>query len=123
MSDGFGQLLALVEKLVNIYNEALAGDIERSERLLMETGDGQDESPLTIDLAGLVETVQGSAREQVAFLVDMAKADALDLLGETRQAFELVETVTFELQTLCANSVCGPWLFVGWEVAPKFLLG
>ena len=91
VSDGFGQLLALVEKLVNIYNEALAGDIERSERLLMETGDGQDESPLTIDLAGLVETVQGSAREQGAYLVDMAKADALDLLGETRQAFELVE--------------------------------
>ena len=91
VSDGFGQLLALVEKLVNIYNEALAGDIERSERLLMETGDGQNQSPLTIDLAGLVETVQGSAREQVAFLVDMAKADALDLLGETRQAFELVE--------------------------------
>ena len=91
VSDGFGQLLALVEKLVNIYNEALAGDIERSERLLIETGEGQNQSPLTIDLAGLVETVQGSAREQVAYLVDMAKADALDLLGETRQAFELVE--------------------------------
>ena len=70
---------------------ALAGDIERSERLLMETGEGQNQSPLTMDLAGLVETVQGSAREQVAYLVDMAKADALDLLGETRQAFELVE--------------------------------
>ena len=91
VSDGFGQLLALVEKLVNIYNGALAGDIERSERLLMEPGEGQNQSPLTIDLAGLVETVQGSAREQVAYLVDMAKADALDLLGETRQAFELVE--------------------------------
>ena len=91
VSDGFGQLLALVEKLVNIYNEALAGDIERSERLLMEPGEGQNQSPLTIDLAGLVETVQGSAREQVAYLVDMAKADALDLLGETRQAFELVD--------------------------------
>ena len=91
VSDGFGQLLALVEKLVNIYNEALAGDIERSERLLMEPGEGQNQSPLTIDLAGMVETVQGSAREQVAYLVDMAKADALDLLGETRQAFELVE--------------------------------
>ena len=85
------KLLALVEKSVNIYNEALAGDIERSERLLMEPGEGQNQSPLTIDLAGLVETVQGSAREQVAYLVDMAKADALDLLGETRQAFELVE--------------------------------
>ena len=91
VSDGLGQLLALVEKLVNIYNEALAGDIERSERLLIEPGEGQNQSPLTIDLAGLVETVQGSAREQVAYLVDMAKADALDLLGETRQAFELVD--------------------------------
>ena len=91
VSDGFGQLLALVEKLVNIYNEALAGDIERSERLLIEPGEGQNQSPLTIDLAGLIETLQGSAREQVAYLVDMAKADALDLLGETRQAFELVD--------------------------------
>ncbi len=36
VSDGFGQLLALVEKLVNIYNEALEGDIERSERLLTD---------------------------------------------------------------------------------------
>ena len=36
-------------------------------------------------------TPELSAREQVAFLVDMAKADALDLLGETRQAFELVD--------------------------------
>ena len=65
VSDGFGQLLALVEKLVNIYNEALAGDIERSKRLLIEPGEGQNQSPLTIDLAGLVETLQGSAREQV----------------------------------------------------------
>ena len=83
--------MALVEKLVGIYNEALAGGIERLERLLIQTGDGQDESPLTIDLAGLIENVQGAAREQVAYLVDMAKADALDLLGETRQAFELVD--------------------------------
>ena len=88
---GFGQLLASVEKLVDIYNETLAGDIESLERLLIETGDGQDESPLVIDLAGLIESVQGAAREQVAYMVDMAKADALDLLGETRQAFELVD--------------------------------
>ena len=91
VNEGFDQLLNLVEKLIDIYNEALAEDIERSERLLIEPGEGQDQSPLTIDLAGLVETVQGSDREQVAYLVDMAKADALDLLGETRQAFELID--------------------------------
>ena len=56
-----------------------------------EKGDGQAESPLMIDLADLTENVQGAAREQVASMVDMAKSDALDLLGETRQAFELVD--------------------------------
>ena len=34
---------------------------------------------------------EGAARKQVAYMVDMAKADALDLLGETRQAWELVD--------------------------------
>ena len=69
----------------------MAENIERLERQLVETGDRQDGSPPTIDLAGLIESVQGVAREQVAYMVDMVKADALDLLGETRQSFELVE--------------------------------
>ena len=84
-------MLASVEKLVDIYNEALVGDIGRVEALLIEAGDAWDETRLTIDLAGLIENIQGAAREQVAFMVDMAKSEALDLLGETRQAFELVD--------------------------------
>ena len=83
--------MALVEKSFDTYNEALAADIERLERLLIETGDGQDESPLMIDLAGLTENVQGAAGEQVAYLVDMAKSDALELLGERMAALELVD--------------------------------
>ncbi len=66
----------------------MAENIERLERLTIEAG---DESPLTIDVTGLIESVQGVAKEQVTYMVDMAKADALDLLGETRQAFELVD--------------------------------
>jgi len=89
--EGFDQLLNLMDKTVAIYNEDLAGSIEHIERLINDTGGGRDESSLTIDLAGLVENVQGAAKEQVAYIVDMAKADALDLLGETRQAFDLVD--------------------------------
>jgi len=85
--EGFDVLLALVEKTGDIYNDTLAEDIERLENLLGR----QIETPLTIDLAGLVEAVRGAASEQVAYLVDMAKADALDLLGETSQALELVD--------------------------------
>ena len=62
VAEGFEQLLALAEKLVDIYNEALAGEIERLERLLIETGDGQDKSPLTIDQAGLIDNAQGATR-------------------------------------------------------------
>ena len=69
----------------------MAGGIERLGRLLIATEDGQDESSLTLDLAGLVENAPGAAREQVAYMVDMAKADVLDLMGETLQAFELVD--------------------------------
>ena len=89
--EGFDQLLAFMAKLVDIYNEALAEEIERLEKLLSEMGDGQDASPLTIDLAGLIENVEGAAREQAAYLVDMAKAEALDLFGEKRAAFELMD--------------------------------
>ena len=91
VAEGFDQLLDLVKKTVGIYNRALAGDIERLERLMDQTGDGQEESMLTIDLAGSFESVQGAAREQVAYMVDMAKAEALELLGETRQAYDLVD--------------------------------
>ena len=81
----------MVVKTVGIYNDALAGDIDRLKSALTESADGQDESPLTIDLAGLIESAQGAARAQVAYMEDMAKAEALDLLGETRQALELVD--------------------------------
>jgi hypothetical protein len=91
VAEGFDEMLALVEKVVNMFNESLAGAIERLERPLVETGDGGDKSPLTIELAELIESVPGAAKEQVSYLVDMAKADALDVLGETRQALELVD--------------------------------
>ena len=91
MAEGFDQLMALLEKLVDFYNEDLADGIGRVDKLMNEAGEGRQPSPLTLDLAGLWESVQGVAKEQVAYMVDMAKADALDLLGETRQASELVE--------------------------------
>ena len=91
VAEGFDEMLALVDKVVNMFNESLAGAIERLERPLVETGDGGDKSPLTIELAELIESVPGAAKEQVSYLVDMAKADALDVLGETRQALELVD--------------------------------
>lgn len=91
VANEFNNMLASLEEVVDIYNEGLVRDVERVERLLNGTGEGRQASPLTIDLAGIIENVEGSASEQVAYTVDMAKADALNLLGETRQALELVD--------------------------------
>ena len=88
-AEGFDQLVALVEKLVGNFNEDLAGSIEGVEKLQDEVE--RRSSPLLIDLAGLNENVQEAVNEQVAYMVDMAKADALEVLGETKQALELVD--------------------------------
>ncbi len=91
VAEGFEQLLALVEKTVGVYNENLAGDIERLEWLLNGTGDEQQASDIKVDLPELNENVQGAAKGQVAYLVDVAKADALEMLGENQKAVELVD--------------------------------
>jgi len=91
VGEGFDQLLDSLEKVVDIYNEDLAGDFERVERLLNEGGDGHQPYLLTLNLEELIENTQVAAKGQVAFMVDMAKADALELLGENRQALELVD--------------------------------
>ena len=54
----------------------------------------------------VIEDVQGAAREQVAYMVDMAKADALDLLGESGQAWELVERYVGDTKTISERSGC-----------------
>ena len=90
-AEGFVQLLALVEKMASNYNQDLADSIERVEKLLGEKKDGHQPSRLTIDLAELIESAQGAAKKRVSYLLDMAKADALDVLGETRQAMESVD--------------------------------
>ena len=40
---------------------------------------------LTIYLMDLTEQIQNAAKAQAAYMVDMADADALDLLGETHR--------------------------------------
>ena len=76
---------------MDIYNEALAEDIEGLAKTLSETEEVQDESPLTMEVAELIEDVQVAAREQVAYMLDLGKPDALETLGEDKKAYALVE--------------------------------
>ncbi len=44
-----------------------------------------------IDLPNLHEKTQGAATDHAAYLVDMAKAEALDTMGETERAVAIMD--------------------------------
>ena len=51
----------------------------------------ESETRSTIDLSNLAGKTQRAAASQAAYLVDMAKAEALDSMGETERAVALVD--------------------------------
>ena len=44
-----------------------------------------------VDLAGSIENVQRAANDPFTYPVDVAKAEALDMMGETEKAVQLVD--------------------------------
>ena len=85
------QLLEQAEKLVNVYNRNLAADLELLDRAVDGSDAQGSENRHTIDLSNLRGRTQGAATNQAAYLVDMAKAEALDQMGDTQAATDLVE--------------------------------
>ncbi len=68
------ELIKYVEELAAMFNEEVAAKPEDM-----------------IDLEALQQGAGKAAVQQIAYLVDMAKAEALDAMGEDREALELVE--------------------------------
>ena len=64
------------EDIVGSFNGFFADTVELSGR---------------IDLEALRQSASKEATQQLAYIVDMAKADALDAVGEYRAALEMVE--------------------------------
>ena len=78
------------EKLVNAYNRNLAADLDLLDRAV-DGIDGQEtENRRTIDRTHLHGRSQGAATDQAVYLVDMARAEALDAIGETERAAQLL---------------------------------
>ena len=44
-----------------------------------------------VDLAGSIENVQRAANDPSTYPVDVAKAEALDMMGETEKTVQLVD--------------------------------
>ena len=69
-------LIQKTEKMVGIFDQLCVEEKERSYR---------------IDLEVVKKGISNKSKEQTTYLVDMARAEALDAMGENRAATELVE--------------------------------
>jgi hypothetical protein len=87
----FDQLVDHAEQLVGFYNEDLANRLESQVRLLGETESEKPEARLVINLAGLIGKIGEPANAEADYLVDMAKAEALSLMGETKKGLEFAD--------------------------------
>jgi hypothetical protein len=94
-AEELGVLVRETERIVTVFHETLVADLEQHRRLWArvrpEDPVQQPHSGISIDCEALEWSVQKQAAAEVAYLVDMAKAEALEYLGEHRQAIEVVE--------------------------------
>ena len=79
------------EKLVNLYNRNLAANFELLDFAVRGSEARGPEARHAIDLPTLRGEITGAATHQAAYLVDMAKAEALDMMGETEKAVQVVD--------------------------------
>jgi hypothetical protein len=86
----FARLVNCVEELVEGYNEDFANGLGQYTGPALE-GLEEADLPNSIGIAALEEAVARGARQHTAFLVDMAKAEALDAMGESQMALQLID--------------------------------
>jgi hypothetical protein len=86
----FAKLVACIEELVKGHNQDFAD--EPGQR----TGSSREDflavkPPNPIDTAALEKAVSPGSKQHIGFFVDMAKAEALDAMGENQRAVELMD--------------------------------
>jgi hypothetical protein len=90
VAEEFVRLIGCIEELVVGYNEDFAKESGHETNSALE-GLPTVESSNFVDTAALEEAVAPGARQHTAFLVDMARAEALNSMGEHQKAMELVD--------------------------------
>jgi hypothetical protein len=90
VAEGFARLVGCLEELVEGYNEDFANELGQYTGPAPEGLEAAN-PPSFIGIAALEEAVAPAARQHTAFLVDMAKAEALDTMGENQMALQLID--------------------------------
>ena len=82
VAQGFEKLVGYIERLVDLYNRDLAGELDRLMALLPEGDTLQSVERFSLDASILEGLTEKPAKHEAAFLVDMAKVEALDTIGD-----------------------------------------
>ena len=91
VSEQFQQVLQAIEASVELFTDTIGQDFERDSRLGLNQCLEAAKSSYDIDLATIKGNVAQFSGEKMTYLIDMGKAEALEYLGDFRQAVDLVE--------------------------------
>ena len=83
--------MAYIGKLVELYNRSLADGLDRLASLVPEGDSQKSDESFCLNPSTLDKLTEKPAQHQVAYLVDIAKVEALDTMGENRKAVELLD--------------------------------
>jgi hypothetical protein len=86
--------------LFNDAMESLTELINNAEEMVLEFNSEVGESPeLVINLGAVKDTAKQQTPQKVSYLVDLARADALDCRGDSQQSIELIDKwVQYEIR-------------------------
>ncbi len=91
MAQGFEELVGYIERLVDLYNRDLAEGLDRLMALLPKRDSEQSIEPFNLDVSILDGLTEKPAKQDAAYLVDMARVEALDTMGENQKAVAILD--------------------------------
>ena len=91
VAQGFEELVGYIERSVDLYNRDLAEGLDRLMALLPKRDSQQSIEPFILDLSILDGLAEKPAKQDAAYLVDMARVEALDTMGEKEKAVAILD--------------------------------
>ena len=86
VAQGFEELVGYIEGLVDLYNCDLAEGLDRLATVLPKDDSQKSHELFYVNLSTLDKLTAKPSKHQGAYLADMARVEALDAMGENRQA-------------------------------------
>ncbi len=91
VAEGFLELVGYIERLVDLYNRDLAEGLDRLMAILPKGNSQKTVEPFSLNVSTLDKPTGKPAGREAAYLVDMAKVEALDTMGEKEKAVAILD--------------------------------